>query len=681
MSIGMHTSDHELKIGSTTKKFKIIRDDSGKALYDVYEEVPNYQEPLRFFMNDWQGCHGQHDFRAEDVWFDGQSIDTFQEGKIFLGPLIYSVGAPLGANLDAAPTAFCWFAAIGKLMVATTEQVYWYDGTDFVTKKTFSGLTITDLIEFNGILYVALAGSNRYYYSATGDTDSYVQTDLTDGYAKKFFNSPNAAGTANVLWKADSRAGYNNQVSSTTDGRTVAGGGAQWTSAAYLGDKSNDIVNIFLVNDNLLIGRTDALFHYDADGGIHSLMGDLKHNRSTNNFKYVTEWQTAAYFSLGTGLGEITAYDAFEPMGPLTKIGDLGKSGVCVGLSSDKDFIYTVMDEGVNSHVYKGRERRTKDGLRWEWCPWVFLGTNACATAKVVQHSATDRRLWFGYGSVNAAYVKIFDNPLAEATQSHCPAGWIRFSYEYGTNPYWDMLFQSIVTETLACAAGQKVTPRYRKDATTIKSGAADATEALQLHDADGAFVAADVGEWVWNTTDATYAKITTLVDSGQVTLDTDIFESGDLWVISMNNLTAAITTNGVVKTNLLAELTCKRIQFQLDLATTASTATPIVTHFEARGIEKPETVRYHEVTYAVGTQPSSTSKSIRSFLRGGRSSTSLIKLADLRYGETTEMGTDYVWVILEPGFPKEIEILHAKNQSPELGIQCKFREVSWTIA
>ncbi|GAI66591.1 unnamed protein product, partial [marine sediment metagenome] len=100
-----------------------------------------------------------YDFRAEDVWFDGQSIDTFQEGKIFLGPLIYSVGVS-GGNLDAAPTALCWFAAIGKLMLATTTHIYWYDDTNFVEKEELAGQVITDMIEFNGILYVALAGTN-----------------------------------------------------------------------------------------------------------------------------------------------------------------------------------------------------------------------------------------------------------------------------------------------------------------------------------------------------------------------------------------------------------------------------------------------------------------------------------------------------------------------------------------
>jgi len=283
MPIGSHTYDQELKIGSTTKGMRLIRDDKGASMYKVTEETPKFDAQIRFAMADWKGGHGQYFAAQPDTYFDGQSIDTTVDNKIIPGPLINQVGVAAGA-LDAAPAYFCWFAAIGKLMMATTSQVYWYDGTNFVSKTTITGKTITDMKEYNGILYVAIGSSDKYYYSADGA--NYTQTDLTDGYADKFFVSPNAAGTSNVLWKSK----LPNQLSSTTDGRTVADGGAEWSSAAYIGDTSNDITGIFVVNDNLMIGREDNLFHYDSDGGVHPQMDNLKHNRSTNNFKYVVDY-------------------------------------------------------------------------------------------------------------------------------------------------------------------------------------------------------------------------------------------------------------------------------------------------------------------------------------------------------------------------------------------------------
>lgn len=608
------THDHQLKIGSETRGLTLIRDDKGSALYSVIEDIPDYFPQLRFTQTDWIGGHGQYDWQIGDMYFEGQSIDTTQPGRICLGPLINQVGIS-GASLGATPVCFCWFNTISKWMVATATKVFWYDGTNFVEKWDATAIgTITSMVDINDILYVCLGTSVKYYYSE--NAVAFTQTDLTDGYAEQIFAAPNAAATAIVLWKHKAP----NELGNSTDGRTVAAGGIQWSSAAYIGDKSNDITQIFLVNDSLMIGKEDNLFHYDSDGGLHPLMADLEHNRSSANFKYVVHWQTGSYFSLITGMGEITSYNAYEPMGPLQNIGDIGKRGDVVGLASDKDWLYIAVDEGTNTHIYKGREVRVSGGqareagLRWEWCPWVFLGTNVCATIKVCQHTSTDRRLWFGYGNY-AGYVILTDNPTADSAARFCASGFLRMSYTYGTDAKWDKLQQSAVLEVQGGATGETVQVKYRKDAETT------ATECI-----------------------------------------------------------AATSTNGIFETNFTAALTSNKIQFEIHLASDTNTATPEVSYFQAKGVEKPTTVRTHEAVYAIGDEPSKRAETIRTFLRGGRTSTSLIKFADLRYGQSTA-GTDYVWVVMQPGFPQEIEILHERGRAPELGLKVRLQEVSFTIS
>jgi len=307
-------------------------------------------------------------------------------------------------------------------------------------------------------------------------------------------------------------------------------------------------------------------------------------------------------------------------MGALQNTTDINKVGVCVGLASDKDWVYDVEDEGTNTIVYKGREVRIggqarESGLRWEWCPWVFVGTNACATARVCQHSSTDRRLWFGYGDY-AAYVILTDNPTADSAARFCASGFLRMSYDYGTDANWDNLWQSAVLDVKGGASGETVQIKYRKDAET------SATECI-----------------------------------------------------------AVAATNGVYETNFTSELSCKKIQFELHLASDTNTATPEVTYFQAKGIEKPTTVRTHEAIYSLGDTPSKRVKEIRTFLRGGRTSTSLIKFADLRYGDDTAgtAGTDYVYVVMQPGYPQEIEIKHEKDRQPELGLKVRWQEVSYS--
>jgi len=127
------------------------------------------------------------------------------------------------------------------------------------------------------------------------------------------------------------------------------------------------------------------------------------------------------------------------------------------------------MDEGTNTIIYKGREITRGDTTRWEWCPFVFLGTNTCATMEVVQHTDTDRRLWFGYGD-NAGYVKLSDNPSADSAATFAPSGFLRSSYFDAGVRNWDMLWQYIETETANCTANITVTPKYLKDTDTTAS-------------------------------------------------------------------------------------------------------------------------------------------------------------------------------------------------------------------
>lgn len=670
--------DHEIKIGSTTKRLKLIRDDKGMALYNVVEDIPAYQPQLTFTQKDWIGGHGQYDYEQEDLYFEGSAIDTTQEGRVILGPYLFTM---LPSTFGIPVEHFCWFSVITKPMAATATRVYWFDGTNWIMKwdranhdweaghsfttadwlrpttynghiyqctiagtggaeeptdwKTTDGETnvtgnatftcrsiaITGLTQVGVILYVCLGSSAKYYYSTEGAT--YTVTDLTDGYAEKIFAAPNSARTATVLWKFKTP----NELSNTTDGRTVAAGGIQWSSPAYIGDTSSDITNIFLVNDDLMIGKEDNLFHYDTDGGVHPLMDELKQSRSSNNFKYVTHWQGAVYFSLGTGLGEIASYNAYEVVGPLAKIHNIGKVGTCVGLTSDKDWLYVAMDEEDVTFIYKGREINRRGVLRWEWCPWVTIGIYTCAAIETFQHTSTDRRLWIGYTN-RLIYVVLSDNPTSDPAARFSPNGWLRMSYAYGTDPNWDKLWQSAVIEQT----------RYSLGVETVASDGETVT--LKYRD------------------------------------DTDI-------AVVATPIIAAYNTAGAVETNFTSALNNKRISFELHLASDTSTATPEVSYFQAKGVEKPTTVRIHEAVYALGDEPSKRAKTIRTFLREGRTSTTLIKFADLRFKETTA-GTssgDYVWCIMQPGYPQEVEVLHERGRQPELGIKVRLQEVSFTIS
>ena len=675
MVFGHTEFDHELVIDSTTRRLSLLRE-NGKAIYENFSLKQQYRDPLRIIQSSWINGHGQYYVSPFDMYFEGQSIDTFQDGKVALGPLICEVQEDDDTALDSAVLGFKWFEYTGEWLCWTSTYIYRYvaddtgidtgaeinatatsvlcdadattpipvnsiikidseymwvtaTGTTLTMTRGFGGSTaathvtnsdiyiykwkkattdlsgVTGMCEFSKVMYAARGASTTYSTSADGIT--WTATDLADNKAVGFLVTPNPDGTAENIWKFKTP----NELSRTTNG---AAGGVAWETPTYVGDTSHNIINIFLQNNKLMIGKEDNLFFLDSNGGCHPYRDDLKTSQSVNNYKYVTEWQTSVYHSEGKGMAEITAYNSYDVMGPLTGIDDIGKAGQVIGLAGDKDFLYVGYDEGTNSIIYKCREVVDKYGkLRWQRCPWIFLGTNACSTIAVCQHSSTDIRLWFGYGT-KTGFVVLSENPLSDSNARFCASGSLRMSYDYGTNPNWDMLIQSIVTQTTGAAANVTWQIKYRKD-----------------------------------------------TDS------------------SATACTAALTTNGTIETNLTASLAGKRFCFEIHLASNNPTTTPQVLYFEAKGIEKPEPVRYHKCVYRIASDQDDTAKTLRNFLRSGRSFTGLIKFADMRYGDSTS-STSYVWVVMEPDYPREVEIWHEKEQYPELGIECLFREVSYTI-
>lgn len=769
--------DHEIIVSGQKSgnpiRLHLARGQDGKALYEVTEHIPQHDERIEWTQKDWRGGHGQYKVLDPTMFFDGQSIDTTQEGRVILGPKInevytgavkkqnyesgqddysgvwtgqwiaqtftpsdsHTVGAvrlylaiPSGATpgiatvsiratsggyptgsdlavgtfdanvvttsyawytiilttgvalssgtkyaivlrtdadtaaralnwgsdnsapsysdgqmtysndsgatwyggasdllfsewalattaLDTTPTHYLWSAVAGKALCATSGKIYYHNGVDW-TAATTTVAGVTDLIEYNGVIYAAVGASTLWYYSTDGDT--WTQTDLTNAQANKFIVAPNADGTQDILYAFKAP----NELRTTTNGKLAAAGGVALSSAAYIGDTTSDITNGLLLNDELLLGREDNLYQYKNIGGGGAgtvpLMNELLQARSVENFRYVQNWQSAVYFSRGNGVGELIgqAPGVFSMMGPLQETGDIDKVGVVRGIAADTDYLYVAMLEGTVTHIYKGKPVETASGIRWAWCPWIYLGTNQCEDIYVAQHTQTDRRLWFGYGT-HTGYVQITDNPTADANARFAASGWLRMSYNYGSNPFWDKMIQSVVTETKGCTANITARPYYRKDTET-----------------------------------------------------------------SMTALTAAITTNGVNKTNLTTQLSGKRFQLELDLATNDSTITPEVLMFTARGHEKPEIFRIHKCTYLIGDNPHETTESVRGYLRAARTSTTLVKFADLYFGEAADgatAGTDYHYVVMLPGYPREVEVGQERGKTREMALEVVWAEVNFT--
>lgn len=92
-------------------------------------------------------------------------------------------------------------------------------------------------------------------------------------------------------------------------------------------------------------------------------------------------------------------------------------------------------------------------------------------------------------------------------------------------------LLDAIATEKLFNAAIESVVDRMLYPYLT---GTTDATEACKLKDADADFAKSLVGKTVNNVTKNTAATIVAFVNSGDLSIDDDIFESGDAYSINL---------------------------------------------------------------------------------------------------------------------------------------------------
>ncbi len=758
-----HTKDHEIVIGSTTRRLNLLRDSQGKAMYSVNEDVPDHLTPVLFQQNDWSNGFNQYNFTDPKAYLYGQNIDT-SYGQIILGPDdtsiqpyyfptyafacdggvftdestaagnstindmtllpatpaendayyfgsstkfktltidVYSSGEGIGTwtvvweiwngsswsatdttvvsgenlkndmNVTISPSA-TWAAT-----TVNSQSAYWLRArvssytsvvtapkgrwahiqemtptavtlflTDFVhygiyysaffasgfytkggvntyalfygnyaslTQYWTSTVEITDLEWFANTLYIGQGASNKYYYFDTTTLD-FTQSNLVDGYANKFLIAPNPDGSNSLLWKSKNY----NEICSSSDGKNTTG---SWTSPVYIGDTSESIQMLAVApSGKMIIGKSDgSLYQYNSDGTINILLGQSGNTMgftpsAAGSHSNPIYFKGSLYFIRENTLLEMTSYNTLNEVGPLDKlteaIATANNTSVYSSLTASNTHLYVLCLVNGVTVIFKGTPKA--DGFAW--CPNIY---NASPSRGIHMTEGGDYGSYvFWACGAYLYYAYCSNNPLDDSNaRFNTDGGLIRMSYTYGTDPYWDKLIQSIVTETSGCSATVTVTPKY------------------------------------WKNTDS-----------------------------SATNLTAAITTNGVVNTQLTTALTGNRFQFELDLATGANTTTPIIRHFQVLGAEKPTTYRVHECVYDVGSDPNVKASTIRSFLRGGRTSTSLIKFADLRYGESTSgtAGTNYEYVIMEPGFPQEIETYNEKSRMVEQGIKVRFREVNY---
>jgi len=469
-------ADIQLTINNVTKSFDLAIQEGRKSISIAPESlipvralsnVPGYgdlapDKALAFAQETWRGGMGQKDrFLYGDMYADGRNIDTREPNQIFLGPLINSM------TIGDTIIGFEFFE--NREYAYSTTKVYKLNeaGTSWSTVLTIGADTIEHLCQYDGYLYVGLT-TGKYYYSDTGESGSWTQCTLDNSVAHYFTVAPSFSASKDLLVLAKRP----NIVRTSISPRN---GGSGWCDPPYyIGEESSDITSLFVLSGTLFIGKTDGFYALGVDGRPVPLTPEFREKKNSTNFKYHTNWQGIFYGSVAGDIMEIIGGSSslfnIDYMGPLERSPELAMTGSVKGITRDDKNLYAVLLVGSDYIIYTGRERRDDMyGLRWEWVPYIYLGTTACGAIKSMQRSEANPRLWFAYGT-NVAYAILSRSPnfpLGDSNYRFCSQGYLVTSYFDASYDTWLKMFYQlwIIASNLTSSINVKV--YYQADTQT----------------------------------------------------------------------------------------------------------------------------------------------------------------------------------------------------------------------
>ena len=181
---------------------------------------------------------------------------------------------------------------------------YWDDANDVWHMRSYhETATATDIIEYEGKIFVAYGASVPYRYGISSGAFTASTTAGSDKYAIHWAKARNASG-ALVLWKSETASTVANTV-------TPENGGAAWTAPIQVGEANYPITGLYGHFDSLIVGKSDGLWAYvrwdenssSGDGLFADITGgQFDRFPSTNNFSKGEYWNGWPYFVMQQGL-------------------------------------------------------------------------------------------------------------------------------------------------------------------------------------------------------------------------------------------------------------------------------------------------------------------------------------------------------------------------------------------
>lgn len=237
----------------------------------------------------------------------------------------------------------------GGLYMGFTKGVVKWDESNLIWRVVHyqhAYNPVTDIIGFNGVVYVAHGTASDYYYGIDTTWTASSRTPPDDKAV--FWTIARNASGADALWKAETTAG---NLCNTTDG-TNSGPG--WSAPITVGDSGHDVTKLYGEFDTLVVAKEDGFYTYTRWDPNNSSGDNLFQNITTEfstapDDENFTEGQYRyGWLYLKTAINGFVRWrpGAYEDLGDILfspRASELG--GTVMAMAADPNQIYI----GVNS--------------------------------------------------------------------------------------------------------------------------------------------------------------------------------------------------------------------------------------------------------------------------------------------------------------------------------------------
>lgn len=289
-------------------------------------------------------------------------VDASEGDRAYLGPLQVNQA---GISACDNPIKYWHFSEGGVFLVAGNAIYEYIVACDtWTSRQALADGDGTDIVEFNGVMYVAQGSAGAYYYSTCGT--SWTKSTLSCGNPRpKYWTTRD-----DVLWYVDSEG----QVANTTNG---INGGVAWSAEDNVGHSSETTRGILELDGDLYIYKCEGIYRYTGTLTEDVWLGGRTYRRPTNGLAPYVWVDGNSYVPYHDRLLRFRHGDAqLDFVFPTKDMrGHPELNGTITAVTGDGRWLYLMLKNAAgNTYLVKGNPYR-RDGLG-EWHTYSYLEAN-----------------------------------------------------------------------------------------------------------------------------------------------------------------------------------------------------------------------------------------------------------------------------------------------------------------